>query len=440
MTPGARLQAVLELLDLIETTATLPANQILLSFFRQRRYIGSRDRTHISQRVYSVLRTYAHLNEAALLQGIRLDKLALEQAQRLRLIFYLAWKEQCSLQQISSWFNGEQYNPSPLTDLETRFLTAPFPDEKHLSLEIQGEIPKPLLPFFEAAFPQDLLLEAKALQQEAPVDLRVNTLKSPVCDVQHLLELEGIFTEKMPFSPIGLRLKTRVPLSGLKIFQEGLFEIQDEGSQLISLLTGALPGERIMDFCAGAGGKTLALAASMKNKGHIFACDTAPWRLKRAQERLRRAGVHNVATHPLESHLDPWLKRHREKMDRVLIDAPCSGTGTWRRHPEQRWRLRPEDVRRLTTLQQEILESAARLVRPGGILVYATCSLFECENQEQIRIFLSHFSDFSLIPVASLWPASCGAPFPCQDPDVLFLTPHRHNTDGFFCAILQKAS
>lgn len=427
MTPGARLQAVLELLDLIEAEATVPANQLLATFFRQRRFIGSHDRPSITQIVYGVLRTRAHVDHFLLSQGVPLPY-----PQRLRLLIYLTWKEELSLDQITLWFSGQRYDPAPLTAFETNLLANPFPEESCLPMEVQAEIPLPLMAFFQEAFPENFLPETLALQEEAPVDIRVNTLKSSVLEVQRLLKQEGVLADPTPFSPWALRLKTRRPLSGLSPFQEGLFEIQDEGAQLLSLLTGALPGERVVDFCAGAGGKTLALAALMKNKGHILACDTASWRLKRAQERFRRAGVHNASLHSLEGHWDPWLKRHQGKIDRVLVDVPCSGTGTWRRHPEQRWRLVPEDVSRLAALQQEILRSAARLVRPGGFLIYGTCSLFHAENQAQITLFLQEFSHFSLVPVASLLPF-----VPWSVPEFLFLTPYRQGTDGFFGVILQ---
>ena len=193
---------------------------------------------------------------------------------------------------------------------------------------------------------------------------------------------------RTPLSPIGLRILERIPLGSLDAFRAGLVEVQDEGSQLAALLADARPGMRVADFCAGAGGKTLALAASMENRGHLVACDIAAKRLERATERLRRAGASIVQRKPLASARDKWVKHHGKSFDRVFIDAPCTGTGTWRRNPDAKWRLTPEDLAELTALQAEILDSAERLVRPGGRLVYVTCSLLREENEAQVERFL----------------------------------------------------
>jgi 16S rRNA (cytosine967-C5)-methyltransferase len=234
-----------------------------------------------------------------------------------------------------------------------------------------------------------------------------------------------------------LRVFARIPLSTLDVFRDGLIEVQDEGSQIAAQLADARPGMRVVDFCAGAGGKTLALAGSMANRGHLVACDISERRLERAAQRLRRAGVSIVQRVPLSSERDKWVKRHTQSFDRVFVDAPCTGTGTWRRNPDAKWRLRPEDLTELTALQAEILDSAARLTKPGGRLIYVTCSLLREENEAQIESFIAGHEDFSLLPIGHVWSETIGGQPPVQG-DMLRLTPARHGTDGFFVAVLSR--
>ena len=215
-------------------------------------------------------------------------------------------------------------------------------------------------------------------------------------------------------------------LSAEPAYVKGLVEIQDEGSQMVALVVDAKPGERVVDFCAGAGGKTLAIAAMMQNKGKIIACDILAKRLERSTERFRRAGLHNIETRPLSSERDPWVKKHKGGFDRVLTDAPCSGTGTWRRNPDARWRSLGPGLEALIKIQAEILDSAARLVKSGGRLIYSTCSLLPDENEKQIEKFSATHPDFSLSP--------CGL----NGADFLSLSPAEHGTDGFFAAVMLK--
>jgi 16S rRNA (cytosine967-C5)-methyltransferase len=280
------------------------------------------------------------------------------------------------------------------------------------------------------------------LNAPGPVDLRVNLIKTDRDGARRALAAEKIYAEPTPLSPIGLRLKERAPLSGLAAFKDGLVEVQDEGSQLAALLLGARPGMRIVDFCAGAGGKTLALAAAMKNRGKIVACDTAGWRLDRSGQRLRRAGASNVERHALASERDPWVKRHAKSFDRVLVDAPCLGVGSWRRNPDAKWRSTPQDLAELQVRQHDILASAARLVKPGGRLAYVTCSLLIEENEAQAERFLAETADFALVPMTQAWAETIGTPCPTPTPyggDFLRLTPAQHGTDGFFVALFERA-
>jgi 16S rRNA (cytosine967-C5)-methyltransferase len=206
---------------------------------------------------------------------------------------------------------------------------------------------------------------------------------------------------------------------------------------LVALLADARPGMRVVDFCAGAGGKTLALAAQMQNKGKLFACDVLQGRVDRAATRLNRAGVFNVERLGLSSERDPWVKRHAGAFDRVLVDAPCSGTGTWRRNPDARWRLKPGDIDELSALQRRILESASRLVKPGGRLIYATCSLLPAENADHLAWIEQNLPDFTLVPLEQVWAETIGTPCPISG-STLSLTPARNGTDGFFTAVFQR--
>jgi 16S rRNA (cytosine967-C5)-methyltransferase len=228
-----------------------------------------------------------------------------------------------------------------------------------------------------------------------------------------------------------------MPLGGLAAFKEGLVEVQDEGSQIAALLVGAGPGMRVVDFCAGVGGKTLALAAGMENRGKLVACDVSARRLERAVRRLRRAGVNNVERRVLSGERDKWVKRHAGGFDRVLVDAPCLGTGTWRRNPDGKWRATPNDLAELVVRQHDILHSAARLVRRGGRLVYATCSLLREEDEAQAEAFLMAEPEFSLVPAARAWAETIGGPSPGGE-RYLRLTPAQHGTDGFFVAIFDR--
>jgi 16S rRNA (cytosine967-C5)-methyltransferase len=286
-------------------------------------------------------------------------------------------------------------------------------------------------------FGGELEAEMQALAEPAPLDLRTNALKTTREAALHLLASEGLQVEPTPWSPLGIRVQGRPPLGTLAPFRDGLVEVQDEGSQLAALLVEPSPGMRVCDFCAGAGGKSLAMAAAMNNKGHIVACDVSAKRLEGATRRLRRAGIFNVESRALSSERDPWVKRQREKFDRVLVDAPCTGTGTWRRNPDAKWTLTPQDAAELEALQRRILDSAARLVKPGGRIVYATCSLLPQENEQQAEWFAMTHPDFTPVPVAQVWSRVIGRAAP--DGDLyLRLSPARHNTDGFFAAVFEK--
>jgi 16S rRNA (cytosine967-C5)-methyltransferase len=437
MTPGARLEAAIGLLDEIEQ-ARAPADDLVANYFRRHRFAGAKDRAAISRHIYAALRQRAALDWWIGRAGRGLPRDA-----RRRLLAALVLIEGWSPGTIDEACDGDRFRPAPLTSLEKRLLEALPPEKiehKDMPPDVRGNYPAWLHPHLEAVFGRGLQREMAALSGTAALDLRINRIKVEDREkVRAALAREGVEAARTPLSPIGLRVFERVPLGTLDTFRNGAVEVQDEGSQLAALLADARPGMRVVDFCAGAGGKTLVLAASMANRGHLVACDIAAKRLERATERLRRAGASIVQRVPLSSARDKWVKRHAQGFDRVFVDAPCTGTGTWRRNPDAKWRLRPEDLNELVALQADILDSAQRLVKPGGRLIYVTCSLLAEENESQVAHFLASHAGFSLLPMGAVWREVIGTEPPSPG-DMLRLTPARHGTDGFFVALIERAA
>ena len=283
-----------------------------------------------------------------------------------------------------------------------------------------------------------------SLNQPAPLDLRVNTLNDKRPDVQRELKLAGIPSQPTPYSPWGLRLEGKPALTKLDAFARGAIEVQDEGSQLLALLLDAHRGEMVVDFCAGAGGKTLAIGATMRNTGRLYAFDTSAHRLDALKPRLARSKLSNVHPAAIAHERDERIKRLAGKIDRVIVDAPCSGLGTLRRNPDLKWRQSLQSVQEMSVKQAAILASASRLLKPGGRLVYATCSLLPQENEEIALAFTQAHADFSPLAVAEVLSGLKveGAASLCSGGegggDFLRLWPHRHRTDGFFAAAWVK--
>jgi len=279
-----------------------------------------------------------------------------------------------------------------------------------------------------------------SLNESAALDLRVNTFKAKRDEVQAALAKANIDAQPTPYSPWGLRIHGKPALSKLDLFTQGQVEVQDEGSQLLALMTDAKRGEMVVDFCAGAGGKTLALGASMRNTGRLYAFDTSGHRLAALKPRLARSGLSNVYPVQIAHERDDRIKRLAGKIDRVLVDAPCSGLGTLRRNPDMKWRQSPQAIGEMKEKQAAILASAARLLKPGGRLVYATCSLLEDENEMIARVFgEAHGRDFKPLPAAELLEkAHVGTPHALVRDEFLRLWPHRHQTDGFFAAAWER--
>ncbi len=427
MTPSARIAAAIDLLEVIEGASKRPADAVANDFFRSRRYIGSGDRRAVSDRVWSVLRARRRL--AWWLGDTK-------QSPRL-LVAASLLLEGWAKAGVAQAFSGGQFAPMPLSGAENAVLSkiaGHTLNHPTMPEAVRLEIPDWLLPRLAAHFGTSLPAEMAALSEPASLDMRVNLLKGDRAQALAALAAEGWEAEPTKFSPWGMRIDGRRPVTSGPAFQSGLIEIQDEGSQLVVAMVAAEPGMRVVDWCAGAGGKTLALAGAMRNRGQIVACDVSAPRLDGAVRRLRRAGVHNVERHLVEAG-DKWLKRRAGTFDRVLVDAPCTGTGTWRRNPDARLRLREIDLAELLPKQASILDTAQTLVRKGGRLVYATCSLLEEENEAQVTGFLDRHPDFAVIPLAEAWPLD--QPPPNSGP-FLSLTPARHGTDGFFTAVMER--
>ncbi len=433
MTPGAQVAAAIDILGRVEGH---PADDAAADYFRRRRYIGAKDRAGIAGHVYTVLRHRAALDWWIARLGTGRVPIGARSRVLAGLVVAEGWRPEA----VAACCDGDRFRPAPLDADEeklVRGLASRTLRHPAMPRAVANDMPDWLEPYLDRALGKSLEREMVALNAPAPIDLRVNLLKGSREATRRALAAEGVAAEPTRWSPLGLRLHARAPLAGLAAFKEGLFDVQDEGSQIAALIADARPGMRVVDFCAGAGGKTLALAAQMANRGKLVACDVSARRLERAARRLRRAGVENVERRILADERDKWVKRHKRGFDRVLVDAPCLGTGTWRRNPDAKWRSRPEDLAELQERQQQILLSAARLVRPGGSLVYVTCSLLCEEDEDQADAFLAAEPDFSLLPAMRAWAESIGGDPPGGEP-YLRLTPARHGTDGFFVAIFER--
>jgi 16S rRNA (cytosine967-C5)-methyltransferase len=450
MTPGARVAAAIELLAEIEASER-PADQVASDYVRQRRFMGAKDRRAVTALAFLAVRARARLGWWLAWAGGASEESAARAAgqgapARGRVLAALLLGQGRDADAVAGLCDGSGYAPAPLDADEAVLLQAldgQALDDPRQPAWVRLECPAWLLPSFEAAFGADLETELAALRDPAPVDLRLNALLAERRqDAVDALAAEDIAAAPTPLSPLGLRLDGRRAVHATQAFRDGLVELQDEGSQLIALLTGAAPDMAVCDFCAGAGGKTLALAAAMADRGRLVALDVDGARLGRAGPRLQRAGARNVERRLLagaeDSWGDPWVEEQAGRFDRVLIDAPCSGVGAWRRQPDSRWRLGDQALQARITTQARILGQAARLVKPGGRLVYATCSLLPEENRDRVAGFLATASDFRPLPVERVWAETLGGESPGSGDD-LTLTPARHGTDGFYLAVLERA-
>ena len=431
MTPGGRLAAIIELLQAVYD-AERPADATLSAYFRARRYIGAKDRAFIAGKTYATLRHHARL-------GWWIARADGTVTPRTRALANAILSDGQPAATIEDMFSGK-FGPIPLSIYEAdlvRRLNGHTLDHPDMPDSIRLECPDWAEASLKATLGADYAREMKALIPPADIDLRVNTLKATRQACVEQLNADGIVCRAAKFSPVGIRVEGRPSIMAHPLYKSGAIEIQDEGSQIVALLVAAETGQAVLDYCAGAGGKTLALAASMQNKGRIVATDVLGARLERAKDRFRRAGLQNVETRALDDDAKGWLKRRRASFDRVLVDAPCSGTGTWRRNPDMRWRQIGPKLEELTTMQGHILADAATMVKPGGRLIYATCSMLRDENEATVESFLAAHPKFMTVDAGETWRALL-PDAPTYSGTYLRLTPARHTTDGFFAAILQR--
>ena len=431
MTPAAKLSAAIELIEAIDAQR-VPAAKALKEWGTAHRYAGSGDRAGIAGLVWDVLRRRA--SSAWIMNS---------DTPRARVLGMLKAERKMDVEAIAALCDGGRFSPEPLSDAEQAALSSRTVADA--PAHIAGDYPEWLDADLAKVFGGDRVAEATAMASRAPLDLRVNTLKAKrekvLGSVRHLGAVET------PWSPLGLRIDlgadARNPgIHAEEDFIKGAIEVQDEGSQLAALLSGAKPGEQVIDLCAGAGGKTLALAAMMQGKGRLIATDADKRQLAPIYERLSRAGVHNCDIRTPKGP-DDTLSDIHGSADLVVIDAPCTGTGTWRRNPDAKWRMRPGALEVRIKDQIAVLERAVPLVKAGGRIAYITCSVLPQENNEQIRGFVSRHPDFSVVPAEQvtsvLWDkAEAFAAATYQSPEGLLMTPRRTGTDGFFVSVLAR--
>lgn len=391
-----------------------PADVTLSRYFKDHPRLGGRERGAIAECVYAVLRNKAFFTDFAG-AGATMRRLTL-----------LGMAEAIGAESLGG-----------LTEDETAFLARIKDiDRSLLPPKKLANLPDWLYDKFVAQYgEEETLALAAVLNTPAPLDLRVNSLKADRDKVIAELATAPIAAEPTPYSALGLRIWKKPALQNLPLFKEGAIEVQDEGSQVLAQLLGARRGEMVVDFCAGAGGKTLALGALMRNTGRLYAFDVSEKRLTKLKPRLARSGLSNVHPVVIAHERDVKVKRLAGKIDRVLVDAPCSGMGTLRRNPDVKWRQQPEGVAELTEKQASILDGAARLVKFGGRLVYATCSLLDEENDGIVQGFLASHPDFELVPMHKVLAEQR---IPLEMGDYLKMLPHKHGTDGFFAAVLER--
>lgn len=423
MTPNLLRQAAMLLTNLLDFNS--PADAKLGEFFRNHRELGTKERAFVAESVYGVLRRLRYLSVVAANEADDPDD-----ARKLILAWLLRVQGK-SLRELDDILTEQQKEWA---------IAIKAKSTENLPLAVQADVRDW---FWEKLVQQygetEALTICRSMFEQASLDLRVNTIKASREEVLAKMLAENTVKDNViaptPYSPIGVRMGAKLNISRHVLFTEGKIEVQDEGSQLLSYLVSPKRGMMVADFCAGAGGKTLALGALMKNTGRLYAFDVSEKRLHNLGQRLKRSGLSNLHAQVISSEQDPKLKRLNGKFDRVLVDAPCSGLGTLRRNPDLKWRQTEQDVLDLTQKQTAILARAAKLTKAGGRLIYATCSLLRDENEAIVELFMQNNPDFKLVPANEVL-----APYhiALDTGPYLKLLPHLHGTDGFFAAVLEK--
>ena len=393
-----------------------PADAKLSAYFRENPKLGVKDRAYIAESVYQVLRRKRLLEYLA--DGVDARRLLLAAQLRLQGI---------SLRDLGPLLNKQQTEWAHAIKAKST---------ENLPLAIQADLPDWLWERLSEQYgEQEALTLARSLHLSAPLDLRANIVKATREEVLEQFAKDRIEAVPTPLSPYGIRLQSKITLNRQPMFMDGKIEVQDEGSQLLAQLVAPRRGEMVADFCAGAGGKSLALGALMRNTGRLYAFDVSEKRLHNLGQRLKRSGLSNLHSQVIVNERDAKLKRLAGKFDRVLVDAPCSGLGTLRRNPDLKWRQTPQDIEELTAKQASILQSAAKLVKPGGRLVYATCSLLREENEAIVEAFLAGNSEFETVNAAEILAQQ---QIPLDTGLYLKLLPQQHGTDGFFAVAMAR--
>jgi 16S rRNA (cytosine967-C5)-methyltransferase len=429
-----------ELLGII-LNSKKPADVLIDTFFRSHKYLGSHDRKFIAETTYGTLR---HLRKCELMVAsamAELNEILFEEDKTLFLIvaylFLQGSTQEVIPENISSKLKSTQLAEKMAHILNTFAKPAAIPTiSAALRIGIEYSFPDWMVQrLIEQYGENEVEKICASLNEQAPITLRVNTLKTTVEQCQAELSKQGFETTKTLLSPFGLNLAKRINVFSLPIFQDGWFEVQDEGSQLLPFLIDPKPNTKLLDVCAGAGGKTLEFAALMKNRGEIFATDINSYRLEELRKRTKRAGAQNVRIQEIQA-IEDLNEQYSDFFDIVFVDAPCSGLGTIRRNPGMKWMVTEQTVNEVSDKQKSILSSSAPLVKPGGRIVYATCTLLRQENEDIVKEFTVRYPEFKLVEASGLlnkWNNKLVTTSP-----FFRLLPHIHGTDGFFCAVLEK--
>lgn len=425
MTPNLLRQAAMLLTNLLDFNS--PADAKLGEFFRNHRELGTKERAFVAESVYGVLRRLRYLSTVAANEADDPDD-----ARKLILAWLLRVQGK-SLRELDDILTDQQKEWA---------VTIKAKSTENLPLAVQADVRDWFWEKLVAQYGEtEALTICRSMFEQASLDLRVNTIKASREEVLAKMQAENTVKDNViaptPYSPIGIRMGAKLNISRHILFTEGKIEVQDEGSQLLTYLVSPKRGMMIADFCAGAGGKTLAIGALMKNTGRLYAFDVSEKRLNNLGQRLKRSGLSNLHAQVISSEQDPKLKRLNGKFDRVLVDAPCSGLGTLRRNPDLKWRQTEQDVLELTQKQTAILARAAKLTKAGGRLIYATCSLLRDENEAIVEAFIQAHPDFSLVPANEILAHHHIA---LDTGPYLKLLPHLHGTDGFFAAVFEKTA